>query len=268
MQQYTTIKGGPGFEIMKPLDELGRYVGYFWVYRRTRERINQLSTIKDDIYYSCAESFVKMVFAFVDGQNEVFFSGVQGQTQKPDQIPAWAFSEMIGFSFYPYAIPILFNLPSGELNDQMLELEILLGFESEMINEKLSGMDHTMDKVHFLLSHFRGKFIRHRLRDIPMVHAMQNIRMRNGNVNIADFSRDYSLSQKQFERRFREYAGFTPKLYARIVRFENAVEAYPKLDSLTDVAYELGYYDQSHFIHDFRKFSGFSPKKFFSLVQY
>jgi AraC-like DNA-binding protein len=30
--------------------------------------------------------------------------------------------------------------------------------------------------------------------------------------------------------------------------------------SLTDIAYSLDYFDQSHFIHDFKRFSGVSPK--------
>jgi AraC-like DNA-binding protein len=29
------------------------------------------------------------------------------------------------------------------------------------------------------------------------------------------------------------------------------------------MAYDCGYYDQSHFIHDFRMFSGYNPKAFF-----
>lgn len=34
--------------------------------------------------------------------------------------------------------------------------------------------------------------------------------------------------------------------------------------SLTDIAYDCGYYDQSHFINDFKEFSGYSPKVYFS----
>jgi AraC-like DNA-binding protein len=34
--------------------------------------------------------------------------------------------------------------------------------------------------------------------------------------------------------------------------------------SLTELAYESAYYDQSHFISDFRKMTGLTPKQFFN----
>jgi AraC-like DNA-binding protein len=37
-----------------------------------------------------------------------------------------------------------------------------------------------------------------------------------------------------------------------------------KKKSLTSIALECGYYDQSHFIHDFKEFPGLHPKYIFS----
>lgn len=37
-----------------------------------------------------------------------------------------------------------------------------------------------------------------------------------------------------------------------------------KKKSLTDIAYDCGYYDQSHFINDFKEFSGYHPSQYFS----
>ena len=58
--------------------------------------------------------------------------------------------------------------------------------------------------------------------------------------------------------------GFPPKLYSRITRFQAALGEYGSGKSLTDIAYDCGYYDQSHFINDFREFSGYNPKVYFS----
>jgi AraC-like DNA-binding protein len=92
------------------------------------------------------------------------------------------------------------------------------------------------------------------------------MRKQGGQVNIRELSTQYFLSQKQFERKFKEHSGFMPKLYARIVRFETALSGYSRNRSLTEVGYESGYYDQSHFIHDFKKFSGHHPRSYFAAI--
>ncbi len=52
-----------------------------------------------------------------------------------------------------------------------------------------------------------------------------------------------------------------PKLFARIARFEAALEIKPRFASRswTDVAHDFGYYDQMHMIHDFAEFTGEPP---------
>jgi AraC-like DNA-binding protein len=81
---------------------------------------------------------------------------------------------------------------------------------------------------------------------------------------VEQLSAQFNLSQRQFERKFTEYAGFTPKVYSRIIRFQSALSHYGSdYKSLTDIAYECGYYDQSHFIHEFKEFSGYHPGQYF-----
>jgi methylphosphotriester-DNA--protein-cysteine methyltransferase len=64
---------------------------------------------------------------------------------------------------------------------------------------------------------------------------------------------------------FKHFSGFSPKLFSRIIRFQSALNHYGKKEKkLTEIAYDAGYYDQSHFIQDFKEFSGHSPKEYFS----
>jgi AraC-like DNA-binding protein len=72
------------------------------------------------------------------------------------------------------------------------------------------------------------------------------------------------LTRRRVEQRFLASTGLSIGLFTRKVRFQKAVDVLrmrPHL-SLTQVGLEVGYYDQSHFIHEFRSFSGLSPKLF------
>lgn len=52
-----------------------------------------------------------------------------------------------------------------------------------------------------------------------------------------------------------------PKLFARIARFEAALEHKARFStrSWTDVALNFGYFDQMHMVHDFAEFTGATP---------
>ncbi|ADB39516.1 helix-turn-helix domain-containing protein [Spirosoma linguale] len=69
------------------------------------------------------------------------------------------------------------------------------------------------------------------------------------------------LSNRQFERKFQERMGMSPRFYSRIARFDRAFRLkaeHPHLDWL-DVAYACGYFDFSHLMRDFRQFAEVTP---------
>jgi AraC-like DNA-binding protein len=124
--------------------------------------------------------------------------------------------------------------------------------------------DHT-ERVG-IVSEFLRKCIRSREIHEPAVFSVISSVIRsNGLAKIPELAAQSFLSTRQFERKFLAFSGFSPKLFSRIIRFHSALNEYGNKDkSLTEIAYECGYYDQSHFIHDFKAFSGEHPKTYFS----
>jgi transcriptional regulator GlxA family with amidase domain len=72
-------------------------------------------------------------------------------------------------------------------------------------------------------------------------------------------------SRRHVTERFRRQLGISPKAYARLLRFQHATgllaSAQPRR-SLTGVAMEAGYYDQSHLTRDFGALAGITPATF------
>lgn len=81
---------------------------------------------------------------------------------------------------------------------------------------------------------------------------------------VTELTEQYKISERQFQRRFKNQVGITHKKFQRIIRFEKALDILTQSNygQLTQVAYETGYVDQSHFIKDFTEFSGMSPYDF------
>ena len=70
-------------------------------------------------------------------------------------------------------------------------------------------------------------------------------------------------SARGLQRLFREYVGVSPKWVMQRYRLFEAAErlAAGGVDG-AQVAQELGYFDQAHFIHDFKAMVGRSPLEF------
>jgi len=90
-----------------------------------------------------------------------------------------------------------------------------------------------------------------------------------GQFRVAELADYCNLSVRQLQRQFDEATGVSPKTLARTIRFE-AIRNRFRLEpdaNLTDLAYEFGYTDQSHFINDFKAFTNKTPSEFAAEMQ-
>lgn len=83
-------------------------------------------------------------------------------------------------------------------------------------------------------------------------------------VTVDAVVRQAAMSHRHFIRLFAKAAGLTPKLYCRVLRFQNAVHLLSdaRQRTLPEIAAHAGYSDQSHFSREFIGFSGISPGRY------
>jgi AraC-like DNA-binding protein len=238
----------------------------FWVYE------GEASAESPYIYRGYADGCTEMVFHYrgvydqlIDGERlGSFAAGIQAQTRKYSRFIVNKDWGIFGCYLYPYALPKLFSLPASDFTDQFAEFNSVLGREGRELEERmLTALDNGQRVA--ILTDFLEKKLCDVRTDEPLVFAsISHIIETRGLINVRDLAREYFLSDRQFERKFKEFSGFSPKTYSRIIRFQAALKEYGSNKSLTDIAYDCGYYDQSHFINDFREFTGYNPKVYFS----
>jgi AraC-like DNA-binding protein len=94
------------------------------------------------------------------------------------------------------------------------------------------------------------------------------IREARGTVSLDQLGARLGVSRYEFARRFRDGTGLTPKRFARIVRFHNALSLLHRNEKIAAVAAELAYYDQAHMYRDFAEFARLTPGEFVSAMRY
>ncbi len=78
-----------------------------------------------------------------------------------------------------------------------------------------------------------------------------------------------NLSERQLSRRLKISTDFSTKEYLKIERFERALKSLPsfQVGKLSELAYELGYYDQAHFNHEFKEMLGSTPIEYLKMLK-
>jgi len=80
-------------------------------------------------------------------------------------------------------------------------------------------------------------------------------------LSVRQLTNDTGITQRHLSRKFQQLVGLSPKEYLRVNRFIASLQHLKKRPqlSLTQIAYESGYYDQAHYIHDCKDFTGHTP---------
>ena len=104
--------------------------------------------------------------------------------------------------------------------------------------------------------------------DLRVDYGLKLIADSNGFMPISEVAKSVGFSKAQFRKKFNEEVGLSPSAYNKIVRI-NVLNNFRKNDinlNLTEIAYKMGYFDQSHFIKDVKAITGMSPKQFLNIV--
>jgi AraC-like DNA-binding protein len=138
--------------------------------------------------------------------------------------------------------------------------EPLLGPAVSALSEQVAAT-HTLDEAATHLTRFlNGLRESTPMPDGVVDRAVTAMEEMNGAVTMLEVARQAGVSLPTLRRRFRDAAGITPKQFARIVRLRAAaLGMLSDTGTLSRIAAQYGYADQSHLTLDAVTLIGLTP---------
>ena len=207
-----------------------------------------------------------------DGCIDIFFemnypteSFVMGFCKKYTEFPLENSFHYAGIRFYPTIFPAVFKVNAKELSNRYIKLEEILHDTSGFIRNNVSS-GITFLELKTILDTYFSKYpgIKEIKTDPRFLNALNLILESHGVINVGK-DLNTGLSERQLRRYFEYYIGATAKTFSKVVRFQNILNAKPSTQSLKEnrLFFDMGYYDQAHFIKEFKNFYGVTPSKAF-----
>lgn len=86
---------------------------------------------------------------------------------------------------------------------------------------------------------------------------------KKGKVNVRELCHKFNVSQRYFQKKFKEMIGIPPSLYIKIIRYNFIFSSFKERDcDFKSSSASFYFYDSSHYSKSFKKFMGISPSKF------
>ena len=190
-------------------------------------------------------------------RRDSFLAGLHTRPAFVSGSAEWACIEL---RLTPVGAHRLLRMPMHELANATVELADVLPGAHEL-SGRLRDAETWAERFDLVDRFLLKRFVHSTPPAPPVAWSWAHLRSTGGGAPIKTLADESGWSQRLFIKRFREHVGVAPKTFARLVRFDRAVTAVrsPDKRSLGEIAFDCGYFDQSHMNRDFRELAGMTP---------
>lgn len=254
------------YQQLSPPATLAGYVRYFWILTGDghTDDIQTFAPLADGcpgiMYQAPAAGLLSGA-----GNSPLPALFLYGQTITPFFIHLQGHCAMTGVCFYPHALPAIFGFDAGHLTGTCTDMDSLTHAWGFRLSEQLQHACTPGAQLSLLGACLEEGLHRHSHHaDAGTGFALSLMIRTQGDITLKHLHSELSISERSFERRFNRHVGVSPKMFTRICRFQAALLQLRNnhFRKLSDIAFDNGYADQSHFIRAFKEFTGHTPLSF------
>lgn len=227
---------------------------------------NEFACSKSNEWYILPDNSSYMIFYLLEKGNERIPSlRVIGPRTSHIQISRQYRHLTFMVTFKPGALYQLCQFPQSELVDQAVDAQLLFDWCSDALINRLTIYAEKLSVVG-LISAFEAAVFKQLQSSIyidPIIRSLSRVDLFS-EMNVNSIARKLGVSDRHLRNMTRKYIGHSPKLMLQIERFTKSLTLTNEKRRWAEIAYETGYFDQSHMIAENQKMVGQSPEKMFS----
>jgi AraC-like DNA-binding protein len=251
------------YRIILPPQNLKPFVRYFWVLENdgSADSTVTFSPLADGCPGIMYQQPDKGTF-FTEDNKQLASIFLYGQTIQPAKMVLTGKLNTVGICLQPNALQSVFGIDAHELTGTCVDLGLVQHKKERVLQEKLLAAAGIEEQINLISASLLNSVQQHpNKQDTITSFATTEILRGKGDISFTELHKQLQLSERTLERRFKQSIGISAKLFSRICRFQESLNQLRKnsYEKLSDIAYENGYADQSHFIRSFKEFAGVSP---------
>jgi len=200
----------------------------------------------------------------VSGTASLSNLSLYGQTVAPTRLVFNDAFTMIAYFLHPHALLSLFKLEAQELADIYIGEDNWLEASAVRLEARLLNEKDTNGRLQLLNDFIFARSRSNQPDRRKVAFATEAIKRNPRSDSLSYLKSALNITERSLQRLFEANVGISPRMYQRIMQFHMAFQQLNRYDfsNLTDLAFENGFADQSHFIRVFKEFTGLTPTQY------
>ena len=194
---------------------------------------------------------------------------VAGLQTQPSYVESYGESKMVVIQFKTAGACVFFNQPLRHFANQYIDLDCIFKKAADDTWEQLQHTNTVNEKLLITENFLYRKLLTNKIPNEKLLTSIDLLFKNKQRVSIAAICQQYNISRKHLNFLCQEYLGISPKMLSSLNRFQSVLHSISRANpgKLTAIAYDLDFFDQSHFNNDFKRFTGLTPTDYMKQVE-